>query len=107
LLLLVSSKTYSTIALAALSTPCTLPSRFVFVSFLLLGVLLLTPSVEVVVLSGAANTFKDNPKDTLKVSMLVVKWGVDLDKGSGSGNCDDDGLEYDEGTVNGVFLSWP
>ena len=37
--------------------------------------------------------------------MLVVKWGVDLDKGSGSGNCDDDGLEYDESTVNGVSLS--
>ena len=65
--------------------------------------MMLIPSVEVVVLSGAANTLKD----TLKASMLVVKWGVDLDKGSGSGNCDDDGLEYDEGTVNGVFLSWP
>ena len=78
-----------------------------FVSVPLPGVLLLSPSVEVLVLSGAANTLKDNPKDTLEVSMLVVKWGVDLDKGSGSGNCDDVGLEYDEGTVNGLFLSWP
>jgi hypothetical protein len=41
--------------------------------------MVLTPSVEVVVLSGAANTLKD----TLKASMLVVKWCVDLDKGSG------------------------
>lgn len=60
--------------------------------------MMLAPSVEVVALSGAA---------TLKASMLVVRWSVDLDKGSGSGNCDDDGLEYDEGTVNGAFLSWP
>jgi hypothetical protein len=69
--------------------------------------MMLTPSVEVVMLGGAANTLVDTLMDTLKASMLVVKWGVDLDKGSGSGNCDDDGLEYDEGTVNGVFLSWP
>jgi hypothetical protein len=59
------------------------------------------PSVEVMVLSGAANPFKD----TLKASMLVVKWGVDLDKGWTGGNWDDDGLEYDEGAVNGVFSS--
>jgi hypothetical protein len=63
--------------------------------------MMLTPSVEVVMLSGVANTLMD----TLKASMLVVKWGMDLDKGSGSGNCDDDGLEYDESTVNGVSLS--
>jgi hypothetical protein len=38
-----------------------------------------------VVLGRVANTLND----ALKVSVLVVKWGVDLEKGSGSRSCDD------------------
>jgi hypothetical protein len=45
------------------------------------------------VLSRATNTLKD----TLKASVLVVKWGVDLETGSGSAG-------YDKGIVNGIFL---
>jgi hypothetical protein len=43
--------------------------------------MMLIPSTEIVVLSRAANTLKD----ILKASVLVVKWGVDLETGSGSG----------------------